>query len=306
MAEKIHNVELKDGTIFEGNVQYTVDILGEQVLKKISKVDESRRLSAKEIYKLVLSMIKSMDGLDDRSYIQEHIKRSSFRTMISSSARNDDVRVYSVGNGYFYKEEINLEGDTEELLKPRKRIRVEEKLYEPVAKVFCDALNLKSIIIANKRPQELSKQNVPDLLLSDIESGVMAFSDVDLQAVEIKVSKHELLTGAYQALHYLVRCDSSLLLYAVGRSDVDKVNKALIQLHERFGIGIGFIVMEDDYYKSFVQGKIDLVDMSDIEIKIGYRAVPSPVKVSAKVSFLKALGITNIQEMFGWTGDWAS
>ncbi len=164
---------------------------------------------------------------------------------------------------------------------------------------------MRPVITANMRSQNLSRHMIPDLLVSVLGLGVTALSDVELIGVEIEATKYDSpVKNMEQTLNYMMNCDAAMLLYAVSRSEVDKIDQFYLDHHQRFGTGLGFIVMDDEFYSEYLDGKIDIVELSDVEILISYAPRAIKIKPSIKRSFLKELGTNNIHEMYDWKGDW--
>ncbi len=308
--KRVH-VVFKDGTVFEGNRQELVNAGCTKVLRNRNESGLMAPVRALEIYPEFIQFIRGGEE-DFEETKKEIVSKETFTSYISKASKLDGVPIYSDGKGYYFKPHQNesigsKEGEDECQISLSKRIikRIEEKLYRPVAKFFHEVLELRPVITANMRSQNLSRHMIPDLLVSDFELGVTALSDVELIGVEIEATKYDSpVKNMEQTLNYMMNCDAAMLLYAVSRSEVDKIDQFYLDHHQRFGTGLGFIVMDDEFYSEYLDGKIDIVELSDVEILISYAPRAIKIKPSIKRSFLKELGTNNIHEMYDWKGDW--
>lgn len=301
MAKMI--IRMRNGEVLEDTKESIIARVSEQILKEMFDKGINEKLRAKEVLKKFINHI----ALTEEEI--QNIFSNTFATSISKSVETVGCGVSSNGNGYFYSEPLsqksNEDGSFDE--KSYKTRRIEELLYKPIAEFFIDIEDMKSIIIANKRPEGLGKKSVPDILVSDIDHGVLAISDVSVTAVEVKSTRDAVnIDALHQTLNYVTRCHNSIIMFAVPESEAMKEAKEHVDFHYSFGIGIGYVIMQDDYYRDFVNGKLESVNLADVSIKIMYRPLWKQKEPRVIREFLNKFGIHNISEMLNWNGNWSS
>ncbi|MDF1617214.1 hypothetical protein [Petrocella sp. FN5] len=301
MAKKL--IKMRTGEILEDTKENIVAKISEQVLKEIYDSGTNEKLKAKEVLKKFNKYIVMTD-VEIQAFFG-----STFATNISKSVETVGCGVSSNGNGYYYSEPLSQKNNEDRQCddKSYKTRKIEELLYEPIAEYFIDVDDKRSLIVANKRPDGLSRKSIPDILVSDIDYGVIATSDITITSVEVKATRDLVnIDALHQTLNYVTRCHNSIIIFAVPESEAMKEVKEHVDFHHSFGIGIGYVIMQDDYYKAFVDGRLDRVDLGEVSIKIMYRPNWNLREPRIIRDYLNKFGVQNNTEMLNWNGNWSS
>jgi hypothetical protein len=304
-----YKVMLVDGTELDGNIKYLVAETTTKVFEDRYRRGHRTPLQAAELYEEVIKYVMP----DDESHqdLRSIIKKGTFSPYMTSTVKHPDYNIIKVSKGYLLKKSIEenddgIDQETSELVKRKTQYKMlERKSYRAVGEFFNQVEGLRSIITANIKTPKATKYTVMDILLCDCRPGYSSYADIELIAVEIKHSrKATTIESMLQTANYISNYGASLLLYPVAKSDKEKVDPKLIDLHYQLGVGLGFIIMDDEVYDDYFEGKIDEIELEDIDVDIPYKPRRSWIPANQKFDSFQLIGQT-LYDINDWNGIWA-
>ncbi|MCX6578590.1 MAG: hypothetical protein NT166_00220 [Candidatus Aminicenantes bacterium] len=263
-----------------------------EALKKLKAIDCDNKKKADEIYDYIKK--------NNPSFAKE-MPLSNFRGYLSAFIRDDNSEIVkeSGRNGYYLK---IAEEDFSEEKKPKACI--EKKLY-PILEQWLQHKGYKTKDTSNIKI--MKKWGNPDITGIKIEQ-YLQNTEIEILTIEVKPTIDNFHQLFFEAVSHRRWANRVYFAFASPLSEIlQKDNEELRYFSELFHVGIVVISMEDDIYKKFLKGQIDLYEessKSNSEISYDIYEISSTLYESKQLKwqkqFLEALGIETPVDVGKW------
>lgn len=290
--------------------------IARHILHEHGKTSADETFSGTEVYN------HFQNGLSEIGCQDELIQKSTFSQYLCRAAHKKGTLIFCEGRkqGYYTQQELSeensaeacrtenqthpipLEGKTTaEVLKPSEENELESSRESDLYLILQNWLFSKGYtahVVANNRKN--GEWGNPDVF------GFKTFEffnriDVELTTVECKKTLDGWRHWFFEAVSHSRFSDRSYFAFPYPFDEIAKEAEELFQYAEYFGVGLVVLELSPQDYKTFISGgKIDYDKVAPREL---YVAPRRPPQLSAKIDFLKGLGIQSITELIQYEND---